>query len=286
MQLALRARRRGIRRRWSVVSVLALLPILGFHAQISSPSSGAHRAHSHDPHPAGLRLVFQSNFSGSQLNTSVWDTCYPWVVASAGCTNFANPEYEWYLPSQVQLSNGVLDLVAQQLPTEGRSPNGAPTEYECRSGLVNTYPGFRFEYGYVKVVARLPFKRGLWSALWLAAANLKYPPEIDMIEYWGRKTRSAGVYLHPYDGIRLTSYPTVANLSVGWHTFALDWTPSRLTWFIDGQAVLTTRHQIPDQPMYFMADLAYTSTNPALIATGSGCNGVLSLKSVQIWKYT
>lgn len=233
-----------------------------------------------------MRLIFQSHFLGSQLNSSIWDTCYPWTNASTGCTNFSNPEYEWYLPSQVQLANGILNLVAKQLTTEGQAANGSPMEYQCRSGMVTTYPGFRFEYGYMKVVARLPFSPGLWSGLWLAAANLKFPPEIDIVEYWGRKTRSAGVYLHPYDGIRLTSYPAVPNLSIGWHTFAVNWTPSRLTWYIDGQEVMTTRHQIPDQPMYFVADLAYSSTNQTLIDSGSGCNGDLAIKSVEVWRYS
>jgi beta-glucanase (GH16 family) len=283
-QEATRRRRSSIPRRWCVVSIIAVLPVIGFHPRISGTDLAVGKHHAHHGHRSRLRLIFQSDFAGPQLNGAVWDTCYPWVVPSAGCTNFANPEYEWYLPSQVQLSKGALDLVAQQMPTEGQNSSGGPEEYQCRSGMVTTYPGFRFQYGEVKVVARLPFKAGLWSGLWLAAANLKFPPEIDMVEYWGRKTRSAGVYLHPYDGIRLTAYPPVANLSRGWHTFELDWTPTQLTWFIDGQVVLATNQQIPDQPMYFVADLAYSSTNPALIESGSGCNGILAIKSVQVWQ--
>lgn len=279
-----RWRRSCIQRQLCVVSIVALLPVLGFQPRSTGADIGAvQKPHAHR---SRFRLVFQSNFAGQQLNATVWDTCYPWADTLTGCTNYNNPEYEWYLPSQDRVTHGVLHLVAQQLPTEGRAADGAPMEYVCRSGMVNTYPGFRFEYGYVKVVARLPFKPGLWSALWLAAANLKWPPEIDMIEYWGRRTRSAGVYLHPDDGIRITAYPAVPNLSLGWHTFALDWTPYQLTWSIDGQVVLTTSHQVPHQPMYFIADLAYTSTNPALIESGSGCNGILEIKSVQVWRTT
>ena len=35
--------------------------------------------------PAGWKLAFNSDFSGSSLDTSVWGTCYPW--APNGCTN-------------------------------------------------------------------------------------------------------------------------------------------------------------------------------------------------------
>lgn len=243
-----------------------------------------HRPAAKLPIQENMRLVFSSNFTHGTLSPTVWDTCYPWANSSTGCTNYDNPEYEWYLPSQVRVSDDLLNLVAQQLPTTGRSANGSPEHYTCRSGMANTYPGFRFEYGYVKVVARLPNTEGLWSALWLGASNLKWPPEIDLIEYWGRQTNSTAVYFHPLGAVRLAAYPSTSNLSVGWHTYAVDWTPSQLTWYIDGHKVMTTRQHVPHQSMYFLADLAYTSTNKKLIESGSGCNGTLSVKSVQIWQ--
>jgi beta-glucanase (GH16 family) len=249
---------------------------------LTKPS--AVRPPSTTPRHTNLHLVFNSNFDGTRLDNALWGTCYPWMDGPRGCTNFGNPEYEWYLPSQVQISRGVLDLVAQRKPTLGENVNGHPEEYVCRSGMVTTYPGFRFEYGYVRVVARLPKTEGLWSALWLSASNLRWPPEIDLIEYWGRRTHSAAVYFHPLGGVRLQAFPGVGNLSSGWHTFALDWTPTQLTWFIDGQEVLSTRQHIPHQSMYFIADLAYTSTNPVIIKSGSGCHGTLAVKSVEVWR--
>jgi hypothetical protein len=53
------------------------------------------------------------------------------------------------------------------------------------------YPSLRFEYGLVQVVAHIPHAPGLWPALWLAATNGKYPPEIDMLDSWGSSARRA-----------------------------------------------------------------------------------------------
>jgi beta-glucanase (GH16 family) len=267
--------------RWRVaLIVLVLVCVAGAVVGIEL----SHRSSTNAPTHKGLRLVFRSDFSGSRLNPAVWDTCYPWAENSVGCTNYNNPEYEWYLPSQDHVTHGILELVAQQRQTEGRTASGAPATYSCRSGMADTYPGFRFRYGYLQVVARLPKSTGLWSALWLGASNLKWPPEIDLIEYFGRKTNSVAVYFHPLGSIRLSAYPSVGDLSVGWHTFAVDWTPTELRWYIDGHEVLSTLQHVPHQSMYFLADLAYTSTNTAVIESGSGCNGALSIKSVEVWQ--
>src|ERR1700722_5312871 len=101
---------------------------------------------------------------------------YPGMDVATGCTNFGNAdEQEWYLPSQDQVSGGVLHLVAQPIPTRGTNSAGAAKTYECRSGMVTTMPGFSFEYGVVQVVAQIPSTAGLWPALWLLATDEVWP---------------------------------------------------------------------------------------------------------------
>jgi len=229
--------------------------------------------------PKSWRLAFSSSFSGSRLNSATWATCYPW--APKGCTNFGNDdeEKEWYLASQARVENGVLNLIAQREPTSGLAQDGKPLEYDCRSGMVTTYPGFRFEYGFVQVTARIPFATSLWPAFWLAAANKVWPPEIDLLEHWDSQSYGS-VYLHPTSGIRQGGRVATPDLAKGWHTFALSWTKSRLTWYYDGQQVLTTTTGIPRQAMYFIADLAVYSATPG------HCSGSLLVKSVDVWQPT
>lgn len=232
---------------------------------------------------AGMQLVFRQEFSGS-LDSSVWDTCYPWAASSAGCTNFNNPESEWYLPSQVQVTGGALHLVAQMEPTEGTSQSGQPQQYECRSGMITSYPGFQFEYGYVSIVAQVPFGEDLWSGLWLAAANLHWPPEIDILEAYGPPVSKAITTFHPVNAAYAEGQlPTAqfASLSSGWHTFSLLWNPQEIIWYIDNTPVMTITANIPQQKMYLIANLAnYTGAG----AGAGNCNGQLLIRSIDVWQ--
>lgn len=226
-----------------------------------------------------MRLVFHQTFT-APLDPSVWGTCYPWAASGSGCTNFGNPEYEWYLPSQVKVGGGALHLIATQQATAGTTKTGQPEQYACRSGMVTTYPGFRFEYGYVSMVAEIPNATGLWPGLWLAAANLRWPPEIDMLERWGPPLSKAGVYFHPVNAPPVIGHvgPTMlASLSSGWHTFSVSWTAHEIIWYVDGQPLMTVSQNVPRQPMYVIANLANFTKS-------GGCTGELAIKSVNVWQ--
>jgi len=224
---------------------------------------------------------FNATFSGSKLNTSVWGTCYPVVKPQVGCRNFGNPEEaEWYLPSQDQVYGGVLHLIAKKEPTPGTAtPGGPPEEYDCRSGMITSWPSLKFKYGFVQVVARIPHGLGLWPALWLAAANLKYPPEMDMIESWGVNILTAS-YLHPlpYGTYRYRGL-IPQSLTDGWQTYSLSWTRSKLIYYVGNTVILTVTHNIPHQAMYFIANVA-----EYLKPAAGYCNGDLELRSVKIWR--
>jgi len=234
---------------------------------------------------------FAAAFTGSKLDTAVWDTCYPQpqYQFGNGCTNFGNAskEAEWYVPSQVKVSGGVLHLIANREPTAGGNSAGAPQTYSCRSGMVTSYPGFRFKYGYIQVVARIPSSSGLWPALWLAAANFQWPPEMDMIEAWGGPQFYASTYFHYATPTRDTQdrgVITPAALASGWHIFGLSWTKTQMTWLLDGKPVLTVRQHIPHQNMYFIANLADYISKAHPRVTAGQCSGSLLIRSVAVWK--
>jgi beta-glucanase (GH16 family) len=235
--------------------------------------------------PAGWKLMFDPGFSGSTLS-STWSTCYDWATPSAGCTNNPSTEKEWYLPSQVQVSGGVVNLTAKQETTQGTTSSGAAQTYACRSGMVSSKPGFNFTYGLISVTAKIPYGSGLWPALWLAATNDQWPPELDIMEHWYSE-QDYKIYDHTVG----TSYlggpvPTPVNLSAGFHTYSLLWTKDRVTWYLDGVEKFTTTDHVPQQSMYFIANVADripdgdTSTS---IASGD-CNGTMQIQSVKVWQ--
>jgi beta-glucanase (GH16 family) len=230
--------------------------------------------------PKGWELTFGQGFSGKKLNTKVWSTCYWWALPGKGCTNTGNSseEKEWYLAGQDVVSGGELRLVAKRQATEGTNANGKPEEFYCRSGMVTTGTSFNFEYGFVQLVVRVPYGNGLWPALWLAASNHKWPPEVDILEHWDSQA-NAGVYLHPTNGIRQGGRVNLpGNFSEGWHSVTLDWTKTRMTWYLDGNQVFTTTKDIPQQKMYLVMNVADSST-----AAGA-CNGTMLVKTVKVWQ--
>lgn len=228
--------------------------------------------------PAGWKLTFDPSFSGTQLS-STWSTCYDWVSnPSVGCTNNPTIEKEWYVPAQVNVSGGTVNLVAKQETTQGRDTNGAPKTYTCRSGMISSKPGFNFTYGLIQVSAKLPYGPGLWPALWLAATNDQWPPELDIMEHWYSEPQMK-VYDHTVGKKYVGGpVPTPANLSAGFHTYSLMWTKDRVTWYLDGVQVYTTTDHVPQQAMYFIANVADDST-----AAGA-CTGTMRIQSVKVWQ--
>jgi len=237
--------------------------------------------------PAGWQLAFDPSFSGSSLSSSTWATCYDWASdPSAGCTNNPSVEKEWYLPSQVSVSGGTLNLAARQETTQGLSSSGAAETYSCRSGMVTSKPSFNFTYGLIQITAKLPYGPGLWPALWLAATNDQWPPELDIMEHW-YSDQDYKIYDHTVGTAYLGGpVPTPANLSAGFHTFSLLWTKDRVTWYLDGVQKYTTTDHVPQQAMYFIANVA--DRNPDSY-TGTGlesgaCEGTMQISSVKVWQ--
>jgi beta-glucanase (GH16 family) len=231
--------------------------------------------------PPRGRPVLDATFTGRHLDAKTWATCY-WWAGPKGCKNFPRkgkaPEYQWYLPSQVRVSRGVVHLVAQRKKTVGLSPTGKRQVYGCRSGMLTTYPGFRFEYGFVQVVANIPHRNGLWSGLWLKAVKKTARAEIDMLESWGVNAESASFYHSATGGTSRARYAPA--LTRGWRTYSLSWTSSRIRYYVGSRLVLTVRRNVPHQRMYFIADLA-----EYLSPKRGDCTGRLQIRSVKVWKY-
>jgi beta-glucanase (GH16 family) len=144
--------------------------------------------------------------------------------------------------------------------------------------MVSSKPGFNFTYGLIQITAKIPYGPGLWPALWLAATNDDWPPELDIMEHWYSEPQMK-VYDHTvgkqYVG---GAVPTPANLSTGFHTYSLLWTKDRVTWYLDGVQTYTTTSYVPQQQMYFIANVADDST-----AAGA-CNGTMEIQSVKVYQ--
>jgi serralysin len=143
--------------------------------------------------------------------------------------------------------------------------------------MVTTFPSFHFEYGFVQVVAKNRAWPGLWPALWLAAADLAYPPEMDIIESWGTK-QLTGSYFHPVGADQVRAVVPV-DWTTGWQTYTLTWSKTKMAYYVGGHVVLTVTKRVPHQPMYFIADLA-----EYLKPVKGYCDGQMQIRWVKVWK--
>lgn len=213
--------------------------------------------------------AFVDEFRGDALDER-WRTCHWW--SDDGCTIATNHELEWYRPAQVRVGGGAVRLVAER----GRDPDG-DRRHRFVSGMISTGPGpgaatgFAFRYGRAEMRARLPDGDGLWPAFWMLPADRRSEPEIDVLEVKSDAPRTVYGSLHfRRGGEEHTVRRARGGVGPGWHTFAVQWRPRRLRWFVDGRLVGTVRGaKVPNTPMYLVANLAVSGDPPPTAATPS-----------------
>ncbi len=241
------------------------------------------------------QLVFADEFTGGSLDESSWTRCYWWHRhwPDAGCTNEGTGERQWYSPSLATVSGGRLKLTAVDTPfTESDG-----TTHPYRSAIVTTgrdssdkseAPGFAFTYGFAEMRARLPEGKGLWPAFWLLPTSHISRPEIDVIEVLGQDPDIAHFNYHytEPDGDRrdVGESRTVADLSVGWHTFGVEWRRNALIWFVDGvERWRYTGPGISDEPMYLLANLAVGGW-PGNPDSSTEFPAVMEIDYIRVWQ--
>ncbi len=113
-------------------------------------------------------------------------------------------------------------------------------------------------YGRWEFRARTDRGRGFGSAilLWPDSEKVK-DGEIDIAEVPAEQRDQAHFVLHSgADGDTLDGSHMVGDFSQ-WHTFAVDWLPDHITWYVDGRAefTVTDRTRIPGTPMHLAIQL-------------------------------
>ena len=188
---------------------------------------------------AGWRLTFDDEFSGSALDTRKW-------TASEGTFENRSEPVQYFLPSSVSVGQGRLRLASENRSSHGR---------EYTSGEIRTLDKFCQLYGRLEVRCRFPTPPGAWSAVYLLPADDTWPPEIDACEFIGRDP--AKVYLtnhwknangqHQQVNCDWTDPATDWG---AWHTYAVEWEPEGVRWYIDGVLRGATQGPTSAVPMY------------------------------------
>ena len=198
-------------------------------------------------------LVFDDEFNGAALDTTIWQPNWFGSSDTALTGPINSNELQCYDPAQVSVSGGSL-----RLTSIASSCNPGGGTYAYRSGIARErlYP---WAYGYFESRMFIPAaSAGVianWPAFWMNGQNWPTDGEIDIME---------GI-----SGQNSTTFHNAANASAGytlvgsgdntgWHVFAVWWQPTFIKWYIDGI-------------------LVHTLTNPPIAITGAPMELIFNL---------
>ena len=159
-------------------------------------------------------------------------------------------EQQYYSPSALSEHGGMLTITASQ-----HAAGGMP----YTSGAISMPASSQFTYGYVEARLQVPAGRGLWSAFWLLCRTVGVDEEADIMEIIGSKPSEGNAVLHyEVGGVKGRTLQTYQqpDFSAGFHTFAVDWEPGEMTWYVDGVRRFKTTRNIPERPMTVIANLS------------------------------
>lgn len=226
------------------------------------------------PAPVGIhrhgKMIFDDEFTGSTLG-GAW--CPGWFGrGTSGPVN--SSEIGPYLSSNVTVHDGVLNLTED-------GHYGALVSTNPSDRCHGQHPGFQFTYGIIEFRAWLPpAPQGVanWPALWTDGQHWPQNGEIDVLEAfdgmaWAHYHYGHGESdWHPDNGVMVPG-----SWAGGWHTFAADWRPGRITFYYDGRKVWHTSTGVVNDPMYAIIDYTVNSGDPVTRAT-------MKIDYVRVWQ--
>lgn len=208
----------------------------------------------------GRTLVFSDEFNGAGLDSWKWLPWYPdtafWntTVPGGHLTNTAEPQA--YDPSGISFPGGsVMRFTMRNQVTV----TGLP----YTSGMVSSYPSFNPTYGYFEARMKLPDVSGTWPAFWMHPTDMVWPPEIDIMENWGRESFNNIISQGSISSNGNTAEQKAVTGGVSqWNTYACDWRSGTIRFYINGTLSKTdTNALIPAKQMYLICNLAGDKDN-------------------------
>jgi beta-glucanase (GH16 family) len=187
---------------------------------------------------------FSDEFSGSTLDATKWTP-----VTTAVTGQRTGVECVVNDPDTLSVGDEALTITARRLtaPTTCTSPYGSfDTSYT--GGMITTYKKFAQTNGRFEMRARFPQASvaGVQSSLWMFPQTFSYGAwpksgEIDIAEWFSGWGDLVVPHLH-YDGdstdLFRTSYSCTLGDPAAFHTYAVEWTSTSITFLYDGQTCL------------------------------------------------
>jgi Glycosyl hydrolases family 16 len=163
----------------------------------------------------GWQLTYSTDFPGNSL-PSGWDA-YNGEPGGDPDGNFES--------SNVTVSNGALNLLATSSGQAGVQFYNNPQTYGMY--LVRMKGDYEPDLDINNLAILWPAQQGVW------------PPEVDFFQDLGGTRQNFSASLHPgpdgNGGCCVVASPTQDSDGTAWHTYGVQWTPSTITYTIDGR---------------------------------------------------
>jgi beta-glucanase (GH16 family) len=174
------------------------------------------------PEKMGYSLIWEDNFDGYKLDSTKWS--YRQSPRRIGV----------FSKEALSVKDGFLNISAF---------TKNDTLY---TGLVETKDKFMTTYGYFECRAQMQQSSGIWSAFWLQSPKISqgedpatFGAEIDIFEFfknYGKDLTTHAIH-YAYGPNMKSKGPLISfvqGLSFDFHTYALEWTPEKYVFYIDG----------------------------------------------------
>ena len=210
-------------------------------------------------------LNWSDEFNGTTLDLSKWQ--YETGV------DFGTGEIE-YMTDRTQnvfVQNGALNLKLIRESYGGKS---------LTSGRIRSYGRFATRYGKVAAKIKMPAGYGVWPAFWMLGNNYQsrtWPKcgELDITEVRGGEDNTTMSTSHWFTTAQAdsgNSYTFSQSLSSDWHVYEMNWSPTTITYYFDGNQVSSISIGDPSGsncfnfPFFILFDLAAGGRfwNPAI----------------------
>jgi beta-glucanase (GH16 family) len=224
-------------------------------------------------HGQAWQLSWSDEFDGPRgagVNRDKW-------TAEVGGQGWGNQELEFYTDSteNAQLDGQgmlVITAISRALPPSFKCWYG-PCRYT--SARLITRGKFTQAFGRFEARIKIPAGQGMWPAFWLLGADIGkvgWPAcgEIDIMENIGRAPAVVRGTIHGpgYSGDKGLgadyTLPAGRRFADDFHTYAVEWEPKAVRWYVDGQLYETrTPNDLPagarwvyDHPFFLILNVA------------------------------
>jgi hypothetical protein len=181
----------------------------------------------------GYKLVYSTDFTGSS-EPSGWQEY-------AGAPGSEDPGSQWAVTHDV-VSGGILSLNAWQDPSFGNEWVTGGTSQDGESLQYGAWFVRSRETGSGPTLVEL-----LWPT------NNNWPPEIDFDETLGPSTFTTSTNIWAVSAGKVSQVDVHLNIDMTqWNTFGVIWTPSSITYTVNGKVwtTFTNASEIPSTPMH------------------------------------